>query len=128
MNNYDDIINLKHSISSRRKKMTIKERAGQFAPFSALSGYGEKLKEVSMILDNKRELCEEEKERINSILRNAIKKEIIVYYFVSKNDKNGLYKTYKGIVKNIDLINNNILFYSGFSLKMENILDIEIID
>ena len=44
---YNDIINLPHHISKKHQQMSLKDRAAQFAPFSALTGYHEALKEVA---------------------------------------------------------------------------------
>ena len=38
---YDDIINLPHHVSKKRPKMSMESRAGQFAPFAALTGHKE---------------------------------------------------------------------------------------
>lgn len=53
MPNYDDIINLKRHISKTRKPMSIYNRSAQFAPFSALKGYQEKINEITKITNNK---------------------------------------------------------------------------
>ena len=39
MDNYDDIINLPHHVSKRHPQMSMWNRAAQFAPFAALTGY-----------------------------------------------------------------------------------------
>lgn len=39
MGNYDDIINLPHHVSKRHPQMSMWNRAAQFAPFAALTGY-----------------------------------------------------------------------------------------
>lgn len=44
MDNYDDIINLPHHVSNRHPQMSMWNRAAQFAPFAALSGYDEAIK------------------------------------------------------------------------------------
>lgn len=44
---YNDIINLPHHVSKKHQQMSLKDRAAQFAPFSALTGYDEALKEVA---------------------------------------------------------------------------------
>lgn len=44
---YDDIINLEHPTSRRHPRMSIQARAAQFAPFAALTGYDEIIREVS---------------------------------------------------------------------------------
>ena len=45
MSNYDDIINLPHHVSKRHPQMSMWNRAAQFAPFAALTGYEESIKE-----------------------------------------------------------------------------------
>ncbi len=51
MPNYDDIINMPHHVSKKRKPMSLKNRSAQFAPFSALKGYQEKINEINRIND-----------------------------------------------------------------------------
>lgn len=46
-NDYSDIINLEHHVSSRHAQMSMHSRAGQFAPFAALTGYDEAVEETS---------------------------------------------------------------------------------
>lgn len=51
-NKYNDIINLPHHVSEKHVRMTIEERSAQFAPFSALTGYDEVIKETARKIDN----------------------------------------------------------------------------
>lgn len=44
---YDDIIDLPHHVSKRRPQMPVTDRAAQFAPFAALTGYGSAVKETA---------------------------------------------------------------------------------
>ena len=44
--NYDDIINLPHPVSKNHPQMPMANRAAQFAPFAALTGYGEAISET----------------------------------------------------------------------------------
>lgn len=44
--NYEDIINLPHPVSKRHPQMSMMQRAAQFAPFAALTGYGEAISET----------------------------------------------------------------------------------
>ena len=55
MPNYDDIISLPHHVSKKYQPMSILNRAGQFAPFAALTGFGEAINEVSRITDSKKQ-------------------------------------------------------------------------
>ena len=49
MDNYEDIINLPHHVSKIHSKMSLEERAAQFAPFAALTGYGDAVQETVKI-------------------------------------------------------------------------------
>ena len=49
-NKYNDIINLPHHVSNKHPKMTLKSRAAQFAPFAALTGYDDEIKETILII------------------------------------------------------------------------------
>ena len=54
MNNehkYDDIINLEHHVSKKHKQMSLENRSAQFAPFAALVGYDNAVKETARITD-----------------------------------------------------------------------------
>lgn len=51
MGNYDDIINLPHHISKKHPRLSIEQRAAQFAPFAALTGYEEQIKETERIIN-----------------------------------------------------------------------------
>lgn len=44
---YDDIIDLPRPVSRKHRPMDIADRAAQFAPFAALTGYGEAVKEAA---------------------------------------------------------------------------------
>ena len=50
---YDDIINLPHHVSKKHKQMSMHDRAAQFAPFAALTGYDEKVKEAAKEVNEK---------------------------------------------------------------------------
>lgn len=49
MSKYDDIINLPHYQSKTRPHMSVSERAAQFAPFAALTGYGDAIRETERL-------------------------------------------------------------------------------
>lgn len=58
--NYDDIIQLPHPVSKNHPPMPMKNRAAQFAPFSALTGYGDAIKESVRLNESQYEESEEE--------------------------------------------------------------------
>ena len=47
-NNYDDIINLPHYVSKKRPRMSMEQRAAQFAPFAALTGFEDEIEEAGI--------------------------------------------------------------------------------
>ncbi len=130
MNNYDDIINLPHHISQARSRMSLENRAFQFAPFSALSGYEDKVKEVARLTDEKKELADGLKEMINerlNYIKNNISKNwlITVTYFVKDEFKDGgKYENYQGIVRRIDEVNGILYFKDKKEILIEDIINI----
>ena len=65
---YEKIINLPHHVSKTRAQMSRSDRAAQFAPYSALTGYENAIEETARLTDRKHELDEYEKEKINSAI------------------------------------------------------------
>lgn len=126
---YDDIIFLTRP-KSKYPKLSIKQRAAQFAPFAALTGYGDAIKETSRITDTKIELGEDRKEKINNqiiYLINNIKKNItinITYFVKDPLKEGGKYITEEAIVKKIDIYNQNIILNNNTKIKIKDIIDI----
>ena len=91
--NYDDIINLPHYKSIKHPRMTIEGRSAQFAPFSALVGYEDAVKETERLTDKKIEIDDGLKQILNNKLQyildnKTLQPEITFTYFVY--DNNGL--------------------------------------
>lgn len=131
MNNYDDIINCEHYVSKTRKPMSLMNRSSQFAPFSALTGYSEAIKEASRLTDKKIELSDELIDRINlklQIIKNNIKDKplIKITYFIKDNKKSGgHYKTIEKNIYKIDNIHEKIIFIDKEEININDILNIE---
>lgn len=129
--NYDDIINLPHHVSKKRPQMSIEQRSAQFAPFAALTGYEEKVKETARLTDKKIELEEGQKEIINNkllyILENIdSKQEVTFTYFVKDSKKSGgKYIEKNGIVRKIDMIEQYIQLIDKSKIDINDIIDIE---
>ena len=108
MDNYEDIINLPHYEPKNHQRMSIKARAAQFAPFAALTGYGDMVRETARLTDVRIELDEEEKNMINNklqIIQSKIKElpKASITYFMPDNRKfGGEYITTTGNIKKID--------------------------
>lgn len=130
MSDYDDIINLDRPVS-KRPSSSMESRASQFAPFAALVGYDSEIKETARLTDKKAVLDESQKEIIsnklsylNEHLNNQ--NEITITYFIKDQKKSGgkyLQKT--GIIKRIDLVNQNIKFTDNTIINMKDITNIK---
>ena len=131
MNNYDDIINMPHHISKTRKPMSLQNRSAQFAPFSALTGYDEKVREVARETSRKIELDDSIKLVLNdklSFIKNNIKlrPKVTITYFVKDEKKSGgCYKTITGNVRVIDEIYKRIILIDNTIISFDSIVSIE---
>ena len=88
--NYDDIINLPHHVSKNHMQMSIHDRAAQFAPFSALTGYDEVINETERLTDELTDMDEYVKSEIDmklQLLRSKLKNRqsvnVYIRYFSS---------------------------------------------
>lgn len=128
---YGDIIDLPHHQSKKYKHMEIKDRAAQFAPFAAVVGHDEAVKEIGRYTDQKKELDEMQKAIIDVKLQEVLQKlpeetEIDVVYFQKDAKKSGgTYLNKVEVVKKIDEYNGVIIFKDGEELAIEDIYNIE---
>ena len=58
MENYDDIINLPHYEPKHHPRMSMWNRAAQFAPFAALTGYDDAIKESGRLVENQTNMAD----------------------------------------------------------------------
>ena len=132
MNNYDDIINMPHHVSKIRKPMSLQNRSAQFAPFSALTTYDEKVREVARETSKKIELDECIKLMLNEklcLIKNDIKlrPRVTITYFARDNKKKGgCYKTITSNVKIVDEVYKRIVLIDNTIISFDNIIDIKI--
>jgi len=130
VNNYDDIINLPHYESKTRKRMSLEARSAQFAPFAALTGYDDKVKETARLTNKRIELSDEEYNIINSklqIIKEHIKEQPEINFTIFIKDKlkdGGKYEEVKGKVRRIDEINEEIILIDKRKILFKNIYDI----
>lgn len=128
---YDDIINLPHHTSKVHPRMSVSNRAAQFAPFAALTGYDDELRETIRLTDKKIELEEEAKEEINRKLQK-VKSElqnlpnVTFTYFIKDAQKDGgAYITTYGVVKKIDENRNVIILDNREEIPINDIFEIK---
>ena len=128
--NYNDIINNPHHTSKTRKRMSQSNRAAQFAPFAALTGYDAAIGEAARLTETKIELDDKTKEILNmklAFLKNHIKDRpyVTITYFVPDSKKEGgAYVDYSGNIRVIDEIKHSIIFTDRTTVAIEMICDI----
>ena len=132
MSRYDDIINLPHHISPTRQRMSMHDRAAQFAPFAALVGYDDAVAETARLTENRPELDEQEQQAINKRLAYIAdhiheQPEVRIKYFVPDEHKSGgaivevSGKTYR--ISNTDA---TIVMTDGCKIRLSDIIDLSI--
>ncbi len=130
---YDDIIGLSRPLSPR-PKMTLNDRAAQFAPFAALTKFGEEIKESNRKTVYKEEFADDYLEETDFVFKRieeniAERPKIKVKYFVPDERKSGgAEKEFIGKAKKIDRAFGEIEFEDGFKLKVADILSLELAD
>jgi len=127
---YDDIINLERHISSHRKHMPIKDRAAQFSPFAALTGFDIAIKEAARLTNERIELDETEKSRLDDKLR-IIQEQLsrrqvveVVFFRPDEQKAGGTYISVSDYVKKIDGYERVVIMQDGTRIQIEEIIDI----
>lgn len=127
---YDDIINLPHHVSKKHPQMSLYARSAQFAPFAALTGYEEAIKETARETSARIEIDEEMKSVLDSKLqilleKISLKPELSITYFIPDFSKDGgQYVTTEGIIKKIDMYNQYIYLEDSTEIPINEIIDI----
>ena len=129
---YDDIIALPHHQSETRAHMPLIDRAAQFAPFAALTGYDAAVEETARLTDEKTELAdgmiEELNEKLRLISENiSARPAVSVTRFVPDERKSGgAYVIHTGRVRRVDPAAGSVLFEDGLCVYMEDISQIDL--
>ena len=128
---YDDIIGLPHHVSAIRPRMSMIDRAAQFSPFQALTGYGAAIQETGRLTDRKIELSEDERivlDMKQQILLDNIREcpDVSITYFIPDERKaGGSYVTVTGNVKKIDDYQRLLILTDRAQIPLDEIVDIE---
>lgn len=124
---YDDIIHLPHHQSATRPHMPPADRAAQFSPFAALTGYEAVISETARLTDRQVEPDEDTKEAITRTLQAVMehireRPEITVTWFRPDGKKDGgAYVTVTGAVKRIDEYGRIILMADGTRIPIDDV-------
>jgi len=129
---YDDIIHLPHHVSATHPHMAAIDRAAQFSPFAALTGYDAAIKETARLTDKRVELDESMKDTLSNNLQmiaDRLKEhpEIAITYFQPDAKKNGgAYVTVINTVKKIDVYERIVVMTDGKVIPVDEIISIDI--
>ena len=128
---YDSIMNLPHHVSKTRPQMPMSDRAAQFAPFAALTGYDAAIKETGRLTDERIELDEEALTALDmkyQLLMDALNeapKVSITYFQPDERKAGGKYITATGAVKKVDDFERRITMQNGTKIPMDDVLNID---
>jgi hypothetical protein len=128
---YDDIIHLPHHRSSKHPPMPQADRAAQFSPFAALTGYDAAVKETARLTDRRIELDEDEKAALDETLRALVQRidqrpQVRLTYFRPDEKKDGgAYVTAAGKLKRVDALTRTLLLEDGRKIPMDSVISVE---
>ncbi len=127
---YDDILHLPHHVSATHARMSAQDRAAQFSPFAALTGYEAAVEETARLTDQQIELAVDATADLNKKLaliqeRIADGPQVTLTYFVQDQRKSGgAYVTAAGRVRKIDGHEKYLLLADGTRIFFADILSI----
>ena len=129
-NRYDEIMGLPHHVSKTRPQMPLSDRAAQFAPFAALTGYDSAIKETGRLTGERIELDEEALTALNrkyQLLMDTLDDapEVTIIYFQPDERKaGGQYVSATGRVKKVDTFGRRILLQDGTRIPLDSVYDL----
>lgn len=128
---YDDIIHLPHHVSQNHPQMPLRDRAAQFAPFAALTGYEAAVGETARLTTERREMDAQEAAELNRRLTDLAARlkdrpEVTIEYFVPDERKaGGAYITVTGVVRNISVPERLMILADGTAIPLDDVISIE---
>lgn len=127
---YEDIMDLPHHVSTVHPRMDALKRAAQFAPFSALMGYGDAVAEAQRITEGRVELDEDSREILDQKLQMVMERpdewqKVEITYFVPDEKKSGgAYVVAPGRIDGIDMYKRRIVMEDGTEVPLDEVMDI----
>ena len=129
-NKYSDILYLPHHVSATHPQMPMSDRAAQFSPFAALSGFGSAVTEAGRLVDGRVELSVDVREALDmrlAILRDCAglaPKCYFTYFVADEKKEGGAYLTCRGVVKKVDEVARLVILKDDTKLPIDDIVDI----
>lgn len=133
MSQYDDILNIPHWDPKSHPRMSEYERAAQFAPFAALTGYDAMVSETARLTDSRDDLDEEQLLALNETLSMIVERlaehpqVAITWFRRDSRKKGGVYIKTKGRVRDVDLANRLVVLKEGDKISLDDIASITLL-
>lgn len=131
MGKYDDILHLPHYQSPTRAHMSLYDRAAQFAPFAALTGHGDAIRETARLTESRIELTESEKAELDlrlQLLADHLpdRPEVTFTHFrADLRKEGGAYVKSTGVARKINTYARTIVMQSGECIAVDDIISME---
>ena len=120
---YDEIIHLPHPVSQTHPRMGRLERAAQFSPFAALTGYDDAVRETARLTDAQRELAEDEQMLLDAGTPPVV---AVTWFQPDAKKQGGAYVTAKGKVRKIDEFGGALLLVGGEKIPISAVIGIQL--
>lgn len=128
---YDDILGLPRHVSAKHPPMSRRNRAAQFAPFSALAGYGDAIRETARHTEPRRELDPQRQQELDAQLRRLLAlgsrgPRVVVAYFQPDAKKDGgAYRTAMGRVRGVLADRGLLVLEDGTTIPLEQVTELQ---
>ncbi len=132
--NYDDIISLPHPTSPTHPRMSLLNRAAQFAPFAALTGFEEAILETARPTQEKIEISETSRAVIDAALHEVMERNkayeaplaTLTYFRPDDRKEGGMYETINARIRRVDPVTRKLFLAGGDELDVESLYSVEI--
>ena len=130
-NRFADMLDLPRPVSSKHPPMTRLNRAAQFAPFAALTGYEAVIRETGRLTEKEVELSEDRKTELDEKLRQ-LREQIseapevtIIYFRPDERKAGGAYVTVTGRVRRIDEVRGMIILEDRREIRIDRVVSLD---
>lgn len=128
---YADMLDLPHPTSPRHSRMPLIDRAAQFAPFAALTGYDDAIEETARLTDEMLRMTEDQREMLDrrqqlllaSIARSPMVE--VTYFLPDARKAGGSYRTVRGTLERIDEVERILYLSGGHRVPLDAVCNLE---
>lgn len=127
---YGDIIDLPRPVSVKHPPLSMEQKAAQYSPFAALTGYGDVLDETERLTEERKELDEDRRAELDRMIlqlvqnRSGAVQAAFTYFIPDPLKAGGKYVTVSGSIRRIDQQHGKIILQDGTQIPVNEIIDI----